>query len=260
MRYHIDTIPLWDAVKLSGECPLCALRRKNELADVQRYLGASVMEPDTRIEVNKKGFCQKHHQMLFAEKNRLGHALLMDSHIKELEGKVNQILKQTTQLAQEGSDASSLKRLISGKNAASNKGVADKVTALQTLTEGCILCNSIDENMKRYTHTFFHLWQKDSAFKEAIQKSKGFCLPDTATLLSFASEKLTGKDLLEFVDTIEKLTKDSLHRLKEELEWFTLKFDYRNQDKPWGNSKDSLERTINKLRGWSVGEEPHPEK
>ncbi len=260
MRYHIDTIPLWDAVKLQGECPICALRRKNELADVQRYLGASVMEPDTRIEVNKKGFCQKHHQMLFAEKNRLGHALLMDSHLKELEGKVNQLLKQATQLAQEGSESSSFKRLLSGKNASANQGIHEKAIALQALNEGCILCESVDKNMKRYTHTFFHLWQKDVAFKEAIQKSKGFCLPDTKSLLLVASEKLTGKDLFEFVNTIEALTKENLNRLKEELEWFTLKFDYRNQDKPWGNSKDSLERTINKLRGWSVGEEPHPDK
>ena len=52
MKYHIDTIPLWDAVKLDGECPLCALSRKLELGEVERYLGASVMEPDTRIQVN----------------------------------------------------------------------------------------------------------------------------------------------------------------------------------------------------------------
>ena len=31
MRYHIDTIPVWDAMKLEGECLLCALERKTEL-------------------------------------------------------------------------------------------------------------------------------------------------------------------------------------------------------------------------------------
>ena len=30
MRYHIDTIPVWDAMKLDGECLLCALRRKEK--------------------------------------------------------------------------------------------------------------------------------------------------------------------------------------------------------------------------------------
>ena len=39
------------------------------------------------------------------------------------------------------------------------------------------------------------------------------------------------------------------------MEWFTLKFDYRNQDKPWGNSKNALERTVNRLRGRCVGED-----
>lgn len=27
------------------------------------------------------------------------------------------------------------------------------------------------------------------------------------------------------------------------------KFDYRNQSKPWGNSRNALERTVNRLRG-----------
>ena len=61
MRYHIDTIPVWDAMKLDGECPLCAMRRKMELSETERYLGASVMEPDVRLQVNAKGFCRRHH-------------------------------------------------------------------------------------------------------------------------------------------------------------------------------------------------------
>ena len=258
MRYHIDTIPLWDAVKLEGECPLCALRRKNELNDVQRFLGASVMEPDSRIEVNKKGFCQRHQQMLFAEKNRLGLGLLMDSHIRELEKKVDQLLKQSLSAAQEGAGASAMKRLIAGKSAPANKTVADKAAQLKDHTTACILCDSVEENMNRYTHTFFHLWQKETAFKEAIKAGKGFCLPDASLLLAAASEKLTGEALLDFVATLERLLSENLSRLEKELEWFTLKFDYRNQDKPWGTSKDALERTINKLRGWCVGEEPAP--
>ena len=47
----------------------------------------------------------------------------------------------------------------------------------------------------------------------------------------------------------------NLKRIEGELEWFTLKFDYRNDGKPWGNSKDAPERAINKLMGACVGEE-----
>ena len=83
MKYHIDTIPVWDAMKLEGECLMCALERRTELGEAERYLGASVMEPDVRIRVNSRGFCRKHHAMLFTMSNRLGHALMLESHMIE---------------------------------------------------------------------------------------------------------------------------------------------------------------------------------
>ena len=46
-----------------------------------------------------------------------------------------------------------------------------------------------------------------------------------------------------------------MKRVAGELEWFTLKFDYRNADKPWGNSRDAVERSVNKLMGACVGDE-----
>ena len=48
--------------------------------------------------------------------------------------------------------------------------------------------------------------------------------------------------------------KENYQRLQEEVTWFTDKFDYRNKDKPWGNSQDAVERAINKLRGKCVGD------
>jgi len=56
MKYHIDTIPIWDALHTNSECPLCALRRKTERLLIARNLGAAVMSPDTRLKVNEKGF------------------------------------------------------------------------------------------------------------------------------------------------------------------------------------------------------------
>ena len=88
MKYHIDTIPIWDAAKLEGECLLCALERRTELGEAERYLGASVMEPDVRIRVNDRGFCRKHHTMLYGMSNRLGHALMLESHTIETREKL----------------------------------------------------------------------------------------------------------------------------------------------------------------------------
>lgn len=83
MRYHIDTIPVWDAFRAESECPLCDLRAKNEQDYLDAFLGASVMEPDVRMEVNAKGFCARHFSQMFDRKNRLGLALMTHTHLKE---------------------------------------------------------------------------------------------------------------------------------------------------------------------------------
>ena len=108
MRFHIDTIPLWDSLKLDGECLLCALRRKVELGEAEGYLGASVMEPDTRIQVNDKGFCPHHHSMLFSMSNRLGHALMLESHLAETRRRTAKAFDELKKAAHAYSDASML--------------------------------------------------------------------------------------------------------------------------------------------------------
>jgi len=256
MRYHIDTIPLWDAIKLNSECPLCAIRRKNELLEVQRYLGASVMEPDTRVEVNDKGFCARHQHMLFEESNRLGHGLMMHTHLKETEAKLDKVLSALSQAAGQAAPTS-LPRFFK-KNAGLEQSIEDCAKAIDASVSSCILCDSLQENMDRYVYTFHHLWKTDSEFRRAVENSKGFCLPDAAMLLRSAVKELNGEQLSHFAQVMVTLTRDNLKRIEHDIEWFTLKFDYRNQDKPWGESRDAVERTCNKLCGWCVGSEPNP--
>ena len=89
MKQHIDTIPVWEAYQADCECPLCRIRLKNEAMYVDNFLGASVMEPSTRVEVNQKGFCQRHFQMMFDSGNRLGLALLCHTYLKETMAKLD---------------------------------------------------------------------------------------------------------------------------------------------------------------------------
>jgi hypothetical protein len=254
LRYHIDTIPLWDAVKLGGECPLCALRRKNELLDIQRFLGASVMEPDTRIQVNAKGFCGHHLAQMILEKNRLGLALMLHTHMKEKERAVADILAP----GKAAGTGLFRKKTRPGTEAASSLG--KKAQALAKTAETCVLCDSLTENMNRYAFTLLHLWERDRDFRQAFLQSKGVCLPHGAQLLAMAEEGLSSREVPAFTEALSRLILEGMARISEELEWFTLKFDYRNAEKPWGNSRDALERACNKLRGWCVGEEPHPEE
>ena len=258
MQYHIDTIPVWDAIKLNGECPLCALRRKNELMDVDRFLGASVMEPDTRILVNQKGFCGHHLSILFDQKNRLGLALMLHTHMKEASKTIQNALSKANEVGKQSGNTL-FKRLLKG-SAAPETPLQEAAGSLNQTASTCVLCDSINEHMKRYLYTTLYLWERDKDFRKAFSESKGVCIPHAAQLLSMAEDNLPQKELDAFIKTLSALVNDSLDRITKELEWFTLKFDYRNQDKPWGTSKDAIERASNKLRGFCTGDEPWPDK
>lgn len=237
MQYHIDTIPVWDAMEKETDCPLCALYQKCEEDEIERSLGGSVMEPDTRIRVNERGMCPKHHQQLFGMQNRLGHALLVDSHTKELLKKLDRINRL---LPSEGAK----RGLFGGKS-----DLSPLIDGLEELCKPCVICENIDQHMQRYLYTFIHLWKTDGAFRKKWNDSKGVCLPHASELLRQAQKHLGASQQSEFAKELLSLFKENLEQDEKDLEWFTLKFDYRNQSKPWGNSKNALERTINRLRG-----------
>lgn len=192
MRYHIDTIPVWDAVKLEGECFLCALRRKTELDETERCLGASVMEPDARIRVNERGFCRHHQEMLFATNNRLGHALMLHTHLGETRKKLDKPFDQLRKAAKAYSEASVADKLT-GKGAAARKEVESLGAQMAETASTCVLCESIQENIERYIHTFFHLYRTDTEFRKRLAASKGVCLPDAALLIQRAPRRASGQ-------------------------------------------------------------------
>lgn len=258
MRYHIDTIPVWDAMKLDGECLLCALRRRVETREIERFLGASVMEPDIRIQVNQKGFCQEHQRQLFAQDNRLGHALMLESHLTQTRERLAKACKEVKAAAR-GVSAASLMDRVTGKAPSPARALEGPIRKLEQMTESCIICDAIEENMGSYIHTFFHLYQNDTEFRRHFENSKGVCLPHAAELLKCAATELSGGKLADFTDLLCRLETESFDRMQEDVSWFIKKFDYRYYGEPWKNSRDAVERTITKLRGWCVGQEPNPE-
>ncbi len=107
----------------------------------------------------------------------------------------------------------------------------------------------------RYVDTVFYLYRKDKDFRDKFAASKGFCNNHYALLLGRAESALSGKDKEEFVNTLNKLYLENMRRVCDDVEWFTDKFDYRNVDAPWKNSKDALVRGIVKLNSASVEEQ-----
>ncbi len=77
----IYTIPVNEAFDESGSCPFCRMRKKLEENEIDLILGASMMEPDIRIQTNEKGFCSHHFELMYRAQKRLPLALMLESHL-----------------------------------------------------------------------------------------------------------------------------------------------------------------------------------
>ncbi len=250
MKFHIDTIPVWDAIRQGEPCFLCTLARRAEQTWAERFLGASVMEPDWRIQVNARGFCVKHHQLLYGMGNRLGHALMLESHSAEASKTVMGLLAALKQSA-EAMDAGGISRLSRGA-ARARASYDDAVGQLGRTAEDCILCARVAEQMESSVCSVLHLWKNDPDFQSAFSGCPGFCLPHLRDLLRLAPEMLTGRELPAFVSVLTRLEEKALGEVRENVSWFIKKFDYRYQAEPWKNARDAVPQAVNALRGWAL--------
>ena len=246
MKYTLDTIPVLDAYKADCECPLCKLRILCEDQYVDTMLASAYMEPEWRVKSNETGFCTRHFELMFDRRNRLGLALMTHTHMQEVIASLEKIL--------EGNSAGKKGLLSSlrGSGKADENGMPARIRARM---DGCVICEQVDKALTRYAYTIAQLYFTNSEFKAQFEQSKGFCLPHLALVLEMAERTLSAKQAEEFRKTVAALELTNLRRVENDLEGFTLKFDYRNADKPWGNSRDAVERSINKLMGACVGAE-----
>ena len=243
MKQHIDTAPVWESYRQDCECPICLLHNKADTANVGYFLGESVMEPSQRIEVNQKGFCAAHFKRMYDVGNRLGLALMTHTYMKQTTKRLGDIAVQVKQAASVEAGKPIFKRLGGSKSA----GFQESVAALRAIEDSCLICERVQENMERYMYTVLYMYRHEAEFPELFARSKGMCLRHFAQALEMAPKHLSGDVLKRFVDTLTELEMKSFERLDGEIEWFTSKFDYRNQDKPWGNSRDAVKRSVNKL-------------
>lgn len=258
MKVHIDTIPVWDAIRGDDACFLCSMARRAERTWAERFLGGSVMEPDWRIRVNAQGFCRRHHRLLYGMGNRLGHALMLESHSDEAVRTMRTLLDQAGQAAN-AMNTGALGRLGRG---AAKAGAAyqEAVAGLTRLAEGCILCAHIDADMESYTCSVLHLWKNDSDFRAAMGRCRGFCLPHLRDLLRFAPEMLSPGELPDFVAALTALEDRCFGGVREDVSWFIKKFDYRYREEPWKNAQNAVPRAVNALRGWALPDGPEDGK
>ena len=245
MKETIYTIPVNEAFEKDCECPVCELKTRFENDTVQYFIGPSLMEPDTRIETNDNGFCSRHFEMMYQTKaNRLGLGLMLDTYMQEQTDRLRKMIG-----ASKETDAGARKSIFAPKPKAGAKAAEEVVKYLNEHEKKCSICSKLDYTMERYTEIIFQLFFSDDSFRARVENGKGFCLPHLKMLLEASSKRLSPGKYSEFAETVLKVQIENLDRIEKEVDWFTKKFDYRNQEAPWGNSRDALVRGIKKMTG-----------
>ena len=252
MKEKIYTIPVTEVFDKECECPMCLLEKRLEEEYINYFLGPSLMEPDCRMDTNQKGFCRRHFQLLYnSQENRLGLGLMIDTHLQEQISR----LKKAYCPGNPGAKArlgSPLARILGGKTAGASGSAIDKMLQLLNALEcSCSICNKLDYTMERYLDVIFYLWSRENDFKKVFESKKGFCLKHFRQLLESSEKYLKAAEADEFINILFNMQMENLARVQQEVNWFTRKFDYRNNDAPWGNSKDAVPRSIQKLKGYS---------
>lgn len=240
MKEQIYTIPVNDGFDAEGECPFCAMRAKLERDALDYTLGPSYMEQDVRDVTNEKGFCREHYRMMYEARNRLGLALMVSTHMAALRNEMSELIKAET-------DETRKKGLFAKKT--EEGGLARLVKRLNST---CFVCDKIDASMERYFDTFFYLWKKESEFRDKVKASKGFCIEHFEKLITLSEKRLDKGARREFLETAAEIQTENFERVRQELVWFTNKFDCKFKDEPWGNSRDALHRAIIKIAAYDT--------
>lgn len=222
----IYTIPVNEAFDKSAEdkscgCPMCTLERMLEENELEIILGAAMMEPDIRIETNKKGFCAKHFDMMFERKNRLGLALMLESHLDEQREKLK---------------PSGLKAL--------GMGAEKRISHIREQSHSCYVCDRAAFHFEKMNETAVILWDTEDAFRKKLEKVPYVCSEHYARLIEYAKKRLSKKRFADFSEALDALYFGYYDKLREDVKWFIKKFDYRYEEEPWNDAKDAVERAI----------------
>ena len=244
MKETLYTIPLMDAFNEEEECAFCVIERKLE-QDALDYIlgsGAAYMQVDIREVTDKIGFCQKHFKDMFHYGNALGNAIMLSSYYHRV----------NTQLAKrmESSPLAKKTKLFKKKSDDEEEEAKLSISAwIKDREEECQICGHFKDTYVRYLDTFFYMLKEDENFYKRVMQSKGFFLHHYAQIADGIEKHLSGDFKAKTMKDINQLMKENMNRVEGDLNWFIEKFDYRNRDADWKNSRDALQRAMQKIGG-----------
>lgn len=225
MQDSIYTIPISEVFEPKDGCPICRMRNMLEERSIDYIMGAAMMEPDVRIETNRLGFCKLHYDKMLQQKNRLSLALMLESHLKEIQ-------------------ENGIQRYLSTPS-----GGFFKKKESSKPEETCFVCSKIQWAEERFFDTILKMYGQSEEFRNLFCQQEKLCFPHYRELCNFATERMNKKLLQDFLKDAGSLCQKSLDELAHDVSHYCKMFDYRNTgaDADWGNSKDSIERAISFL-------------
>ncbi|MCR5032017.1 MAG: DUF6062 family protein [Lachnospiraceae bacterium] len=253
MKEQIYTIPVNEAFDAKDECPLCFLRRKAEQDMLDLALGssASYMEPNVREQTDALGFCREHFQKMYTYGNSLGNAWILKTYLKNIQTKMHKQI----QSYKPGAKA---KKPLFGAAASESSNPMKAWT--DAFAKECFICKHQEEAYERYLDTVFYLWKSEPDFVKKFKESKGFCIPHFGDLCEKASQVLPPKEQEEFFQVLFPMMEENLDRIYEDVSWLIEKYDYRNKDADWKNSRDAVPRAMQKVKGGYPADAPYQMK
>ena len=228
MQPNIATIPITEIFTETAGCPVCRMRKMLEAQYVEYITGAAMMAPDVRVITNRVGFCHRHYSMMVNTGPRLSNALLLQTHIDEVRGKV---------FPKRDSDPPSKQML------------AD----IHTLDRTCYVCDRIDHDILHLLRTVYAQFGKDEDFRAQYRAQDCICLDHYALIMENVNKKVMDKrTLTAFYEATNALSKRYMDTLYDDVTHFASMYDYRNKGGDYKNSKDSIERSVSFITSYPI--------
>ena len=231
MPEKIFTIPIQEAFDAYDGCPFCRLREKLEKQTLDYTLGAAMMEPDVRIEMNRTGFCREHLRDLYGMKNKLALGLILESHLDEV--------RRTMEAPPAGAKRGFRKK----------SGEEDGAEGLWNFTKSCFACQRIRGTELRYSSNAAWLWETDAAFRDKLRRQPYLCMTHSAMLLKIGKSELKSDHYTSLYEAVMELQEAYASQLRQHVTEFTVSFDHRNAGKPLTEeARSSMERALQFLK------------
>ena len=213
----IHKIPINEAFQEKCGCPICRLYKRYEANLIAFLFEEGIMNPETRIETNKYGFCAKHADMLLDGKQSLSVALLFETRLRALQVP-----------------------LMPGTNP---KNVLKEI---QKVMDNCYVCNSLDKTMPEVAE-YVSIMYKEEEFKKLFLEQEYFCLPHAKMLIETC--KLPGSLKNKYINDILNINCDFTSDTRRSMLRYAEHFDYKASKETIEKDKNATKKAVRYMTG-----------